>query len=113
MSNYKTVFFTLGILQIILGVFMLIPIIVQFFYYLFDVIRGDFGISLLNARPVSEDIARVFPATMELATLGVFIGIFDILPTDPLGMFSGLCTFCLPHPLGIFMGISTFCPPPP
>ena len=32
MSNYKTVFFTLGILQIILGIFMFIPIIVQFFY---------------------------------------------------------------------------------
>ena len=32
MSNYKTVFFTLGILQIILGIFMMIPIIVQLFY---------------------------------------------------------------------------------
>jgi len=32
MSNYKTVFFTLGILQIILGVFMVIPIIFQFIY---------------------------------------------------------------------------------
>ena len=32
MSNYKTVFFTLGILQIILGVFMLIPIIAQFIF---------------------------------------------------------------------------------
>ena len=32
MSNYKTVFFTLGILQIILGIFMLIPVFVQFFY---------------------------------------------------------------------------------
>ena len=32
MTNYKTVFFTLGILQIILGIFMLIPIIAQFFY---------------------------------------------------------------------------------
>ena len=32
MTNYKTVFFTLGILQIILGIFMLIPIIVQFIY---------------------------------------------------------------------------------
>ena len=32
MSNYKTVFFTLGILQIILGIFMLVPIIVQFIY---------------------------------------------------------------------------------
>ena len=32
MSNYKTVFFTLGILQIILGIFMLIPIITQYIY---------------------------------------------------------------------------------
>ena len=32
MTNYKTVFFTLGILQIILGIFMLIPVIVQFVY---------------------------------------------------------------------------------
>jgi len=36
MSNYKTVFFTLGILQIILGIFMAIPIIVQFIYGEFD-----------------------------------------------------------------------------
>ena len=32
MSNYKTVFFTLGILQIILGIFMLIPVIAQLLY---------------------------------------------------------------------------------
>ena len=36
MSNYKTVFFTLGILQIILGIFMMIPVIVQFLYNEFD-----------------------------------------------------------------------------
>ena len=36
MSNYKTVFFTLGILQIILGIFMLIPVIAQLFYDEFD-----------------------------------------------------------------------------
>ena len=32
MSNYKTVFFTLGILQVILGLAMSIPIIIQFIY---------------------------------------------------------------------------------
>ena len=32
MSNYKTVFFTLGILQIILGISMVIPILTQFIY---------------------------------------------------------------------------------
>ncbi len=32
MSNYKTVFFTLGVLQIILGASMIIPMMVQFIY---------------------------------------------------------------------------------
>ena len=32
MSNYKTVFFILGILQIILGVSMIFPIITQFIF---------------------------------------------------------------------------------
>ncbi len=56
------------------------PILVQFGYYLWDVLHGDFGISLLNARPVAEDIKRVFPATMELATLGTFFGVFIGVP---------------------------------
>ena len=32
MSNYKTVFFTLGVLQIILGLSMIIPLIAQFIF---------------------------------------------------------------------------------
>ena len=32
MSNYKTVFFTLGVLQIILGISMVIPILTQLIY---------------------------------------------------------------------------------
>jgi len=36
MSNYKTVFFTLGVLQIILGVSMVIPIIIQVIYNQLD-----------------------------------------------------------------------------
>ncbi|MCG6903186.1 MAG: ABC transporter permease [Rhodobacter sp.] len=63
---YEQVYYELGLDK---------PVIVQFFYYLSDVVRGDFGMSLLNARPVSEDIRRVFPATLELATLGVIMGI--------------------------------------
>ncbi|XWN34432.1 MAG: ABC transporter permease [Devosia sp.] len=51
------------------------PLLVQFFYYIGDVVRGDFGTSLLTARPVAEDIARVFPATLELATIGTIIGV--------------------------------------
>ncbi len=46
MSNYKTVFFTLGILQIILGIFMLIPVLAQFFYNEID--SSFFGASIVT-----------------------------------------------------------------
>jgi len=46
MSNYKTVFFTLGILQIILGVSMFIPIITQFVYSEID--SSFFGASIIT-----------------------------------------------------------------
>ena len=46
MSNYKTVFFTLGILQIILGIFMLLPIFVQFFFNEID--SSFFGASIIT-----------------------------------------------------------------
>ena len=46
MSNYKTVFYTLGILQIILGVFMVIPIFFQFIYSEID--SSFFGASIVT-----------------------------------------------------------------
>ena len=46
MPNYKTVFFTLGILQIILGIFMLVPIIAQFIYNQLD--SSFFGASIVT-----------------------------------------------------------------
>ena len=46
MSNYKTVFFTLGILQIILGLFMIVPILAQFIYK--EVDSSFFGASIVT-----------------------------------------------------------------
>ena len=46
MSNYKTVFFTLGVLQIILGISMIIPIIAQFFFHELD--AGFIGAGLVS-----------------------------------------------------------------
>ena len=63
------------------------PLIVQFFIYVGDVLQGDFGISTLNARPVAEDILRVFPATLELATLGV---VFGVVLGVPLGVVAAV-----------------------
>ena len=61
------------------------PLLVQFGYYLRDLAQGDFGNALLTGHPVIEDIARVFPATIELATLAI---IFGVVLGLPLGVFA-------------------------
>ena len=52
-----------------------LPLWQQFLRYVGDVLRGDFGESVLTSRPVLEDVARVFPATLELATAAIVIGV--------------------------------------
>lgn len=51
------------------------PLWVQFWLYVQKMAVGDFGTSLVTNRPVIEDIARVFPATLELATIATIIGV--------------------------------------
>ena len=51
-----------------------LPLWQQFLIYLRQALTGDFGISVLTTHPVMEDIIRVFPATLELATVGTLIG---------------------------------------
>ncbi len=56
----------------------------QFWIYLQKVFSGDFGKSVLTSNPVLVDIKRVFPATLELATLGTLIGITLGIPLGVL-----------------------------
>ena len=64
-----------------------LPLWQQFFLYLKQALSGDFGISVLTTNPVMEDIKRVFPATIELATIGTIIGaVFGI----PLGVLAAV-----------------------
>ncbi|KQV20317.1 peptide ABC transporter permease [Rhizobium sp. Root1203] len=51
-----------------------LPLYQQFYIYLRSILSGDFGTSVLTTNPVMTDIRRVFPATIELATLGTIIG---------------------------------------
>ncbi len=75
---YQRVFLELGLDR---------PLYEQFWIYLKKAVTGDFGVSVLTANPVVEDIARVFPATLELATLGTIIGtVFGI----PIGVLAAV-----------------------
>lgn len=60
------------------------PIPVQFFYYLRDILQGNFGNSIRFSRPVGQIIIERLPMTMELAIFalcvaticGIAIGVF-------------------------------------
>jgi peptide/nickel transport system permease protein len=49
------------------------PLWMQFLHYLNQVFHGDLGRSALTTNPVTTDIARFFPATLELATAAIII----------------------------------------
>jgi len=64
-----------------------LPIWHQFLRYAWNVVHGDLGMSTLTAHPVSEDLARVFPATVELATVAIVIG---VVLGIPLGVWAAV-----------------------
>jgi peptide/nickel transport system permease protein len=64
-----------------------LPLIQQFWIYIQAALHGDFGTSVLTTNPVMTDIRRVFPATIELATVGTLIG--TILGV-PLGVLAAV-----------------------
>jgi len=74
------------------------PLWQQYLIYLGDLLRGDFGISVLNSQPVAKEVLTRFPATIELTVAAMLfaagIGI-------PLGRYAAR------HPQGWQDGIVT------
>ncbi len=64
-----------------------LPLWQQFIRYVGDVLQGDFGTSVLTSQPVLDDISRAFPATLELATAAIFIGVAVGVPA---GVFAAV-----------------------
>jgi peptide/nickel transport system permease protein len=56
------------------------PLPVQFAIYVRNLLEGDLGHSVMTSRPVTEDIARFFPATLELATVAMIIAMLVGIP---------------------------------
>ena len=61
------------------------PLPVQYVSYLKTVVQGDFGSSITTRQPVTAEIKRRFPATVELALAA---GILSILLGVPLGFLA-------------------------
>ncbi|MCM8745157.1 ABC transporter permease [Thermomicrobium sp. CFH 73360] len=63
------------------------PLWRQYVRYLNGLIHLDFGKSLTSRRPVSEDLARYLPATIELA---LYAMLFAVVVGIPLGVLSAV-----------------------
>jgi oligopeptide transport system permease protein len=62
------------------------PLIVQYWYYLTDLLQGDFGTSF-SGIPVSEELQRAFPISIRLALIAFAI---EIVFGIGLGLLAGL-----------------------
>ncbi len=51
------------------------PIIEQYLAYVWQLLHGDFGVSMASGRHVLQDLVEYFPATFELATVGALISV--------------------------------------
>lgn len=75
------------------------PLYVQYFRWLKNVLKGDFGISLLNGASVTEKIITRMPVTLELTLLAMVIAVAIALP---MGVLSAT------HRNGILDSIASF-----
>ncbi len=65
-STYNMVYHQLGLDQ---------PLYVQFYLFVRDMLSFDFGNALFTGHRVADDLSKVFPATIELATFAIIIGV--------------------------------------
>ena len=63
------------------------PLMEQFLIYSGDLLRGDLGMSIMNRRPVIDNLKQFFPATVELTLVAFLIA---SLIGIPLGVVAAL-----------------------
>lgn len=63
------------------------PLVVQYVGWLVNVLRGDFGISLINKQSVGSLLLEKLPATLQLTLLSVLL---SLLISVPVGILSAL-----------------------
>ncbi len=56
------------------------PLVSQYLTFAGDALRGDFGVSFRTRQPISSDIARFLPATLELIVAAMFLALVIGIP---------------------------------
>jgi peptide/nickel transport system permease protein len=70
------------------------PLIVQYAHWLFALLQGDFGVSMVTRRSVIVEFLRRAPVTLELASMSLLL---VLLIGVPLGVAAGAAASNRPH----------------
>lgn len=101
------------------------PLIVQFFIYIGNIFKGDFGVSLPDGRPVVDIISQAFPVSFELGIralifafiMGILLGVLAAIKRgtiwDSAAMFFALVgvsvpSFIIGSLLQYFLGLKLY-----
>lgn len=79
------------------------PLPQQYFNYVGNLFQGDLGTSFTTRRPVSDDLKKYLPATLEL---GIAAFVLSTIVGVPLGVISSVSRDKLPDHLARFISIS-------
>lgn len=63
------------------------PVIIQYFAWITQLLRGDLGISLVTQTPVSAELAQRIPVTAMLASMAI---VATLVVGIPLGIYTGV-----------------------
>jgi peptide/nickel transport system permease protein len=66
---------------------LLDPLPVQYFRFVWLLIQGDFGVSVITKQPVADTITTALPLTVQLTLMGLVIA---LLVSVPLGVLSAI-----------------------
>lgn len=86
-----------------------LPVYIQYFHWLINILQGDFGYSYCTDRPVLNEILAKLPATIQLAIAGTILSLTIAIPIgvisatkqysviDNLGMTGALIGVSMPN----------------
>lgn len=74
-----------------------VPIWLQYLRFLKGLLQGNFGRSILNGKPISNDLKTAIPYSLELMFTGI---VFGVLLGIPLGIYTALRRNALPDYMG-------------
>jgi dipeptide transport system permease protein len=60
------------------------PLLEQYFFYIGDVLQGDLGKSIVTKKPILDEFATLFPATVELSICAMLLAVLIGLPVGVL-----------------------------